>query len=416
MSFRCSISLNRCFRARLLIPGFSALPWKTPRCWACTAGGLPWLLENIPPWCRFFLTQSVHMQICRRDSHQCRTSPEARSPETPDGTNQSICYRCCHDIMSCTRGLFLVPLPVWPGGGKPCPFQKPGLFLCSAHRARTRCWDLWWPPQTGPRYAADPPSTRASRDTIRGCCLQTQNQGHHISFFMARNLGFLCVPFSSTSCSWYFLRSATSFLYFSSRSLLASDISIMAADICQTKRAFASNFWFIQKLKPDFIWLYTPVSLRHLLPLHKSRRSFEPGSSDWHSRSSCNVMLEGGLWDASVNLRSLNEELDIIVKHLPRCNHENKPNTLLLSKLRPKTANSSKNLNRFSKEIILRLSCRQKQSQKGFIANSLKNCSCRFWKCSGEQLAAAFTASSFFSSKCPISFNSSSLSLLISLS
>lgn len=48
--------------------------------------------------------------------------------------------------------------------------------------------------------------------------------------------------------------------------------------------------------------------------------------------------------------------------------------------------------------------------------NLLKNWSCRFWKCSGEQLAAAFTASSFLSSKWLISFNSSSLSLLISLS
>lgn len=50
------------------------------------------------------------------------------------------------------------------------------------------------------------------------------------------------------------------------------------------------------------------------------------------------------------------------------------------------------------------------------VYDSLKNWSCRFWKCSAEQLAAAFTASSFLSSKCPISFSSSSLSLLISLS
>lgn len=50
------------------------------------------------------------------------------------------------------------------------------------------------------------------------------------------------------------------------------------------------------------------------------------------------------------------------------------------------------------------------------MRNSLKNCSCRFWKRSGEQLAAAFTASSFFSSKWPISFSSSSLSWPISLS
>lgn len=50
------------------------------------------------------------------------------------------------------------------------------------------------------------------------------------------------------------------------------------------------------------------------------------------------------------------------------------------------------------------------------IADLLKNWSCRFWKCSGEQLAAALTASSFLSSKWPISFNSSSLSLPISRS
>lgn len=36
-------------------------------------GRLPWLQENIPPWCRFFQSRSVRMQICRRDSHRCRT-------------------------------------------------------------------------------------------------------------------------------------------------------------------------------------------------------------------------------------------------------------------------------------------------------------------------------------------------------
>lgn len=149
--------------------------------------------------------------------------------------NQTICYRCCYDLMSCTGGPFLLPLPVWPEGGKPCPFQKHGPFLYWAHWGRTRCWDLWSPTPTGPRCAAGPPSTQASRGTAHGCCLQTQKQVHHISSSVRTS--FLCVPLSSTSCSWYFLRSATSFLYLSRRSLLASDISVMAADICQTTHA-----------------------------------------------------------------------------------------------------------------------------------------------------------------------------------
>jgi len=49
--------------------------------------------------------------------------------------------------------------------------------------------------------------------------------------FSSRYLRSL-LPLSSTSCSWYFLRSATSFLYFSNKSLLASDISWIAAVIC----------------------------------------------------------------------------------------------------------------------------------------------------------------------------------------
>lgn len=49
-----------------------------------------------------------------------------------------------------------------------------------------------------------------------------------------------------------------------------------------------------------------------------------------------------------------------------------------------------------------------------FCYNSPKNCSCRLWKCSAEQEEAAFTASSFLSSRWLISFSSSSLSLLIS--
>lgn len=72
------------------MPGFSTLPWKISRCLACSTGRSAWLPESIPPWCRFFQSLSVHMQICRRDSHRCRTSPEARSPETPDGTKQSV--------------------------------------------------------------------------------------------------------------------------------------------------------------------------------------------------------------------------------------------------------------------------------------------------------------------------------------
>lgn len=72
------------------MPGFSTLPWKISRCLACSARRSPCVHENIPPWCRFFQSLSVHMQICKRDSHQCRMSPEARSPETPDRTNQSV--------------------------------------------------------------------------------------------------------------------------------------------------------------------------------------------------------------------------------------------------------------------------------------------------------------------------------------
>lgn len=124
------------------------------------------------------------MQICRRDSHRCRMSPEARSPETPDGT-KTICSRCCYDLMSCSCGPFLLPLPVRPEGGKPCPFQKHGFFLYWADWVRTRCWDLWSkPPPTGPHGAAGPPSAQASRGTARGCCLVTHTQASSSSFLL----------------------------------------------------------------------------------------------------------------------------------------------------------------------------------------------------------------------------------------
>lgn len=64
----------------------------------------------------------------------------------------------------------------------------------------------------------------------------TQKEVDEPDFTFCCETLFLRLPFSSTSCSWYFLRSATSFLYFSRRSLLASDISLMAAEICQTKK------------------------------------------------------------------------------------------------------------------------------------------------------------------------------------
>lgn len=69
--------------------------------------------------------------------------------------------------------IFVVPPPVWPEGGKPCPFQRCDLFLYSARWARTRCWGPWSPPQTGPPRAG-PPSVPASRDTAHGCCLNEQ--------------------------------------------------------------------------------------------------------------------------------------------------------------------------------------------------------------------------------------------------
>lgn len=62
--------------------------------------------------------------------------------------------------------------------------------------------------------------------------VQVTTPRRHIAFTVLHLNLF--IPLSSTSCSWYFLRSATSFLYFSRRSLLASDISLIAAEICQT--------------------------------------------------------------------------------------------------------------------------------------------------------------------------------------
>lgn len=95
MSFRSSISLNRCFRARWLMPGFSKVPWKwrnaesasLDNCWTFRI-----MLWNviIPPWCTFSQSRSVHMQICRHGSHRCRTSPEAQSPERPDDTRHYV--------------------------------------------------------------------------------------------------------------------------------------------------------------------------------------------------------------------------------------------------------------------------------------------------------------------------------------
>ncbi len=56
-----------------------------------------------------------------------------------------------------------------------------------------------------------------------------------------RKNGEYCLPLSSTSCSWYFLRRATSFLYFSKRSLLSSDISFIATIICCNIRKLFIN-------------------------------------------------------------------------------------------------------------------------------------------------------------------------------
>lgn len=147
-----------------------------------------------------------------------------------------VLYRFPPKILLDVWHLSITPLPVWPEGGKPCPFQRCGSFLCSARWGRTRCWGLLSPPRTVPPRAG-PPSAQASHGTARGCCLNGKEQKvDEPDFTFCCETLFLRLPFSSTSCSWYFLRSATSFLYFSRRSLLASDISLMAAEICQTKK------------------------------------------------------------------------------------------------------------------------------------------------------------------------------------
>lgn len=149
----------------------------------------------------------------------------------------------------------LLPLPVWTVGGRFCPFQRCEPFLCSAPRARTRCWGPLSRPPSGP-LRAGPPLALASRDTARECCLQTGSSLSDADFTWCGQFEpFSVIPLSSTSCSWYFLRSATSFLYFSRRSLLASDISLIAAEICNIKRQkkkqnpktlHHETFWFGQ--------------------------------------------------------------------------------------------------------------------------------------------------------------------------
>lgn len=56
----------------------------------CSMGAVMMLNKNKPPWCTFSQSQSVHTQICRHGSHQCRTSPEAQSPERPDETEHTV--------------------------------------------------------------------------------------------------------------------------------------------------------------------------------------------------------------------------------------------------------------------------------------------------------------------------------------
>lgn len=208
------------------------------------------IAPTIPPLCGFFQSQFVRRQICRRGSHRCRTSQEAQSPGRPEGQKNKtfsfsfwLCFR---------QELFIfIPLPVWPAGGRPCPVQRCDSSLCSAHWVRTRCCGPLSPPPTG-RPRAGPPSAQASRDTARGCFLQTGGWVIDKDLTLCFSSCLLSVPLSSTSCSWYFLRSATSFLYFSRRSLLASDISLIAAEIWKRSNALKQLFtsrvesvWFI---------------------------------------------------------------------------------------------------------------------------------------------------------------------------
>lgn len=81
-----------------------------------------------------------------------------------------------------------------------------------------------------------------------------------------------------------------------------------------------SRWWLLKSARPkrqrrncEFRWsilpnkgatsLCLPVFLHRWLLPHKIRRSFEPGSSDWRSLSSCSVKLEGELSDASASLK-----------------------------------------------------------------------------------------------------------------
>ncbi len=192
-------------------------------------------LESIPPWCRFFQSQFVHRQICRHGSHRCRTSREAQSPERPDESKRRV------------RALVTVLFPA---------------FAVHFHTSSCVAWG--WKTLSSSKMRPFPLFSTLSEDSLLGSvvtttdwpssCWSSFSTGftRHSTRMLPKDRGgpvndrfyslqgilfrFLHIPLSSTSCSWYFLRSATSFLYFSRRSLLASDISLIAAEICQRQK------------------------------------------------------------------------------------------------------------------------------------------------------------------------------------